>query len=248
MRIRRSVFLLISIIASGPLVQDAGAAVLTFTYDNLNLAIPDGSGLGLSNTHVVTTALNQIQSVKIKISVSGGLNGDYFIQLVGGSKNSILMNRVGKTATNDFGYADSGLNVQFSDAGASGDIHTYRTILFGNEATAIGGPLTGVWSPDGRTTDPDSVLNTDPRTSSLANFVGENPNGQWTLFIADLEGGDVGTLVSWELEIDAIPETSSAMICMLGLGAWAFRRPLRNRKNADHPWICAGPKASSTNS
>jgi subtilisin-like proprotein convertase family protein len=36
---------------------------------------------------------------------------------------------------------------------------------------------------------------------ALAAFRGEDPNGTWTLTIADDEGGDTGSLVQWQLEI-----------------------------------------------
>jgi hypothetical protein len=79
---------------------------------------------------------------------------------------------------------------QFSDGPpAAGDIHQYRFTLSGSETTPLGGPLTGIWTPDGRVVDPDLVLNTDPRTALLGSFNGLDPNGEWTLLIADLDTG-----------------------------------------------------------
>jgi subtilisin-like proprotein convertase family protein len=46
------------------------------------------------------------------------------------------------------------------------------------------------------------VLDTSARTAYLSNFNGLDPNGQWTLFIADLAAGDRATLVRWGLEIE----------------------------------------------
>ncbi|GAA5115411.1 PEP-CTERM sorting domain-containing protein [Luteolibacter yonseiensis] len=224
MRIRRFAPLLTSLLTSVILMEETDAAIITFNY-NVNQAIPDGSALGLSDTRTVITAYDQIQSVKVSIQVTGGMAGDYYVQLIGGSKNSVLMNRVGRTSTNSLGYSDSGFNVQFSDDAASGDVHTYRTTLFGNETTPLAGELGGVWAPDGRTTDPDAVLAADPRTSLLSNFTGMDPNGQWSLFLADMEGGDVGTLVSWQLEFDVVPEPRAAVLCLLATGIWLFRRP-----------------------
>src|SRR5438093_761494 len=54
---------------------------------------------------------------------------------------------------------------------------------------------------DGRTNSPLSVVNTDPRTALLDSFNGLNPNGEWVLFVADLEAGDIHTLDNWGLEI-----------------------------------------------
>src|SRR6185295_12338443 len=40
---------------------------------------------------------------------------------------------------------------------------------------------------------------------ALENYRGENPNGNWTLTITDDLGGDVGTLVRWDLNVTTIP-------------------------------------------
>jgi subtilisin-like proprotein convertase family protein len=39
--------------------------------------------------------------------------------------------------------------------------------------------------------------------ASMAAFIGEDPNGSWTLDIVDDAGGDAGTLVSWGLDVTA---------------------------------------------
>jgi hypothetical protein len=67
-----------------------------------------------------------------------------------------------------------------------------------------------------------------------------NPNGTWTLFIADLSGGEQSTLVSWSLDITAVPEPVNVA---LGIFAGVFlvvilarSRPVRNRV---HHWRVA---------
>ena len=55
---------------------------------------------------------------------------------------------------------------------------------------------------------------------SFANFNGLNPNGTWTLFIADLSAGDQSQLVSWDLNIIAVvPEPVNVA---LGIFAGVF--------------------------
>jgi subtilisin-like proprotein convertase family protein len=57
----------------------------------------------------------------------------------------------------------------------------------------------------------------------LSSFNGLNPNGSWTLFLADMSGGAVSTLQSWELDITgtaAVPEPAS--IIEAGLAALAI--------------------------
>ena len=68
----------------------------------------------------------------------------------------MLLNRVGRTASNPVGFADSGLDVSFDDAAANGDIHVYRAVT----NPPAGTPLTGTWQPDGRLADPAVVLDT----------------------------------------------------------------------------------------
>lgn len=88
-----------------------------------------------------------------------------------------------------------------------------------NVTTAIpisGGAVTGTYQPDGRATDPLTVLNTDARPAMLADFIGLDPNGNWTLFVADQNPGDTSTLQSWTLTIKAVPEPSAALLSLLG--------------------------------
>ena len=168
----------------------------------VNYTIPDGSPLGIVSSMNITTPIGSITNVKVTLNITNGYNGDLYAYLVHQSGFAILLNRVGKTVSNPFGYGDPGFNVTLDDAAANGDVHDYRVTLFGNAVTPIGGPLTGVWAPDGRNVNPLTVLDTDPRTALLGSFQGLDPNGQWTLFVADLSGGYTSTLVSWGLDIE----------------------------------------------
>ena len=81
-----------------------------------------------------------------------------------------------------------------------------------------GGQLTGSWQPDGRTISPLSAAASFDSASqiSLDAFNGHDPNGSWTLFIADVSaGGGQSQLTSWELDITAVPEPIN-----LALGAF----------------------------
>ena len=53
-----------------------------------------------------------------------------------------------------------------------------------------------------------------PETDTLSTFDGEDPNGTWTLTVADDASGDIGTLNGWELIIEAAP-TSQQMVQLL---------------------------------
>jgi PEP-CTERM motif-containing protein len=160
----------------------------------------------------------------VNLNVSGGFNGDYYAYLVHNGGFAVLLNRAGRTSGNHFGYSDSGLNVTFSD-GSPSDIHTYQNV------TPPASPLTGMWAPDGRNVDPASVLDTDPRTALLGSFNGQDPSGQWTVFISDVADGAQGSLVNWGLVITAVPEPSSAMLIFLGLAGFCACRPLFHRSS-----------------
>ena len=175
--------------------------LIASTNDVVNLRIPDGSPMGLANSVDVSTPIERITDVNVSLVVTGGFNGDLHAYLVHDSGHAVLLNRVGKTLANPSGYSDPGFNVIFDDHATNLDVHNYGVVLSGNPNTPLAGPLSGLWTPDGRDTDPALVLNTDPRPATLSAFTGLNPNGRWTLFIADVDSLYSSTLVSWSLEI-----------------------------------------------
>ena len=84
---------------------------------------------------------------------------------------------IGEIAGNSFGYDDHGFNITLRDDAAH-DVHTYRDFSI----PGAGLPLVGEWQPDARNGDPASAS----RSLFLSSFQGLDPNGQWTLFAADL--------------------------------------------------------------
>jgi subtilisin-like proprotein convertase family protein len=90
--------------------------------------------------------------------------------------------------------------------------------------------VTGTWLSDGRNVDPATVLDTSPRTATLSSFSGLNPNGDWTLFLSDLAGGNESVLVSWGITaVGAVPEPGAAFMMLAALPAiwWVVRRRRR---------------------
>jgi len=67
-------------------------------------------------------------------------------------------------------------------------------------------------------------------TSLLDSFNGSNPNGDWTLFLADLSGGDDSTLENWQLNIATVPEPSSGLLFAIGAFVFSIRRPELRRR------------------
>lgn len=202
----------------------AANSLVTMVSFSPNLAIPDGSTVGVADIRTVDSEIQVIQSVQVTLSISGGWNGDYYAYLRHGDGFSVLLNRVGVTADDSEGYGDSGVSVvTFADDAANGDVHVYQQV---NDPK--GGPLTGTWQPDGRNVNPGLVLDTTPRTTSLGSFQNLPASGNWTLFVADRSGGGTeGILTNWGMTITgAVPEPGSSAL-LLGAAALGMRRRRR---------------------
>lgn len=211
-------------------LSSAHAAVLV-TTDNVALAIPDGSSSGLSRNINVSTpsGLDTITSISVSVHVTAapgkvGFLGDLYIYLTNGSDYAVLYNRAGRSLTMPSGYSDDqSMDVVFSESAAN-DVHRYRNILTGSSTSPLTSALTGTWQPDGRATDPASVLDTDMRTAGLDSFVGAAADGNWSLFVADLSGGGEHQLVSWTLTMDTVPEPSALLLTLGALPLMMRRR------------------------
>jgi serine protease len=183
------------------------------------LEIPDGDA-----SKIAVTSADLVTSVTLTLVTSSGWNGDLYAYLEHNGVISVLLNRPGLTSSNSAGAASSGMNVTFSDA-ATVDVHTGLSNTFGTLAT-------GTFQPDGRAADPAEVLDSSPRTLSFSGFTGQVASGDWTLFIADVAGGETATLDSWSLSlttepagISAVPEaTTSLGLLALGAGGLLTRR------------------------
>jgi subtilisin-like proprotein convertase family protein len=187
-------------------VFHAGAQDYHYASDWV-LELPDGNGLGNFLQHQVSGLSGVVAQVTVTLDIEGTWTGDLYAYLSVGEGHAVLLNRVGKTIANPVGYGDRGFQVLFDDYAADGDIHQYRLSYQGAPPLSASGALLGTWAPDGRAVDPDLVLDTDPRTATLSALQGLNPNGTWTLFVADMMPGSVHVLKRWELNV----WTSSAL-------------------------------------
>lgn len=208
----------------------------TFTF-NPGLAIPDGDASGIFTQTLVSTPTMTIGSLSVSVDISaqsGSINnGDLYVTLAHESTPGVvdafvvLLNRPGKTASDPTGYYDNGLNVTFSSVAVGYDIHNYRlhvpTLNLGSDSTPLGGPLKGLWEADGRNVSADSVTDATPRTTSLNDFTGINPNGTWVLYMADLfkDSAGVASLNTWSLHVTPVPEPE-AVVVLSALGLLGF--------------------------
>lgn len=193
----------------------------------LNTVIPDGSISGVSSSLSVSGAFGAISDITVTLNVTGGNNGDLYAYLSYNGTLVTLLNRVGVTSGDAFGSSDAGFkNVTLASTGS--DVHL---------ASASGGVLSGSYLADGRQISPlsSSASFDGAGTVTLdASFGGQTPNGTWTLFFADLSGGDSSTLQGWSLDITAVPEPVSEALVIFGgvLAFWSvIWRRFRRRHN-----------------
>jgi subtilisin-like proprotein convertase family protein len=214
----KRVFLIAAIAAFAPLTQ---AAIQLGGDITVNQPIPDGSTSGLASVLTINNQAGTVSDLSVHLNISGSWNGDLYAYLTHDNGFSVLLNRPGRSSTEALGYGDAGMNVQFSQGAPN--IHTYQQTLGG----APNGPLTGTWSPDGRTVSPMAVNGTETPTALLSSFIGANPNGNWTLFVSDFNGGDLHQLVNWGIDFTPVPET----------GVWGFTAGLFVLSLAARNWL-----------
>ena len=148
MKTIKAIILLVLLAAVSPLLLQAQTTEsFTFTTNRL---VPQGNFSGLSDVRNVNSAVGKISALQVRLKITGEYNGDLYAYLRNTNGFVVLLNRVGKTAGNPYGYGDSGFNVTFQAGATNGDIHLYQNIT----TPADGSPLTGIWDVDGRTNDP----------------------------------------------------------------------------------------------
>jgi subtilisin-like proprotein convertase family protein len=192
----------------------SSAALFQFNSGEIRVAIPDANLTGWSSTVVFSDLPRTIQNVSVNLQISGGYNGDLYAYLWFDGKMVPLLNRVGVGSGSTFGSSTQGMNITLAD----GD---YINV---HDASSEVGPLTGTYNPDGRAISPLSAKGEFDANQfgsadlvKFSTFSGKNPNGAWTVFFADTAGGDQSQLVSWGLEINAVPEPANVALGICGL-------------------------------
>jgi len=172
----------------------SASATLSITYNTPNAIIPDGNPVGITSVATVSGAGPSLSSVGVTLNLSGGNIGDLVAYLSYDGTTVQLLNRPGLNNPSPLGYTGMSFTSPFSlsDSGTS-SIDSY-----GGTATS------GTYQP----------------SVAFSAFNGLNPNGNWTLFFADLSGGDganVTTLNGWSLDITAVPEPVNVALGVFGV-------------------------------
>lgn len=200
----------------------ANASAIVFSTNwTVGATVPDNNPSGLADTRTVSGLTDMlITDVSVNLNLTGGWNGDLFAYLTHGSGFVVLLDRVGYNNVGPLGYGDAGMNVTFTSS-ATANIHDYGGL------STFSSPPSGNWLPD------NSAI-TVASPGSLASFAGLDPNGTWTLFVADLSGGSISTLAGWGLDLNlvAIPEVETYVAAALAgfFGAFWLNRQIWGRK------------------
>lgn len=196
----------------------ATAAIYTSaSYSGPAYTVPDGNPNGVWSSIIVNGARPAVLDVTINLNITGGYNGDLYAYLSYNGQLVPLLNRVGVNSDNRFGADGSGMDVLLSDS-APVNIHA-----------AVNGFLNGNYRIDGQNLSPLSpAANFNANGGSITlnqTFGGINPNGTWTLFVADLVSSSGSSTVNgWTLNITAVPEPGIASLVVLGAIAFAGRQ------------------------
>jgi subtilisin-like proprotein convertase family protein len=179
------------------LCASSHGALYTFTGSTPNGGVvPDGNLSGWSSSLTVSGTAGSVTEVRVNLNISGGYNGDLYAYLSYNGTLVPLLTRVGTGGGDDFGFSTAGMTVTLADSGTI-NIHD------------IANPdLNGTYKPDGQVLNPGTLLPGGiSSTPTLGSFSSMDPNGTWTLFFADLSGGDQSTITGWSLDIiTAVPE------------------------------------------
>jgi hypothetical protein len=185
----------------------AFASVTTTYVFPAGVAVPDNSIIGLADTREIAGTAGPLQHLVVSLELADGWNGDLYAHIIHDSGFAVLLNRIGRTAAFTVGSGTSGLQAVFDDSAPS-DIHL---------VAPTSGIVAGIYQPDARTADPDTVTDSSTRSAFLGSFAGLNPNGRWTLFLADLSPGGTSTLTSWSLQVTTVPEPGAGLLTVGGM-------------------------------
>jgi hypothetical protein len=185
-----------------PLIPAISSAALSVQTSVIPMTIPGNDPRGCTSVVSISHPLTVISSVEVLIDKSGGWSGDVYAYLAHGDSFSVLLNRPGRSAMKPDGFGATSMLVSLGGSNLP-DVHT---------AIPDTGHVTGAYAVDGRNVDPPLVSEVNARSAFWDSFDGLAPNGQWTLFIADMAAGNTMILNAWSLRVEAAPEPSLPLL------------------------------------
>lgn len=199
----------------------ASNASATLYTQSTSQTITDGSSVGVTSTINVTGVGGTASSgdnVSVVLNLSGGNIGDLIAYLTFSGTTVQLMNRPGVTIGNPLGYTGN------------------SSFVF-SPVTLVDGSYTSVDSYGGGSITTATSFNPTSGSMGFQAFNGlSSAAGNWTLFFADMSGGDganVTTLNSWSLDITAVPEPINAALGIFaGVVLFAWILKFSSRKSA----------------
>lgn len=173
-----------------------------FTTGDAPIAIADSTGTtGTCQTINVAASTPITTDVAVEMTAAHSWIGDLTVEVTSPSATVVtVMNRPGRLGA---GAGDS------SDLVATNPIRFDDGASSGVSAEDMGNTIDGVMDvclSDGICSFIPAPQPTDTpiagQGTALADFVGENAQGNWTLCVGDSAGGDTGTLTAWRLGVN----------------------------------------------
>jgi subtilisin-like proprotein convertase family protein len=194
-------------------------------------------------TMTVGVVLGSLRPVEAALSFSNGGSGMNYSVTDSGLSQVIPDNNPSGVGYS-INFANTGLSVNNISVtlnlsgGYNGDIYAYlshgsqiSTLLNNNPAVSGSGfnitLVEGTGNPI--PTGGSGILTGSSYTAytDLATFNSTDPNGNWTLFFADLNPGDTSTLNSFSIALTAVPEPITIALPIFGglmITTWIVRR------------------------
>lgn len=187
---KNNLIAILGLVACGLALGLANAsATLSYSYSGTGQTITDGSSVGITSIATVSgpgVVASSGDNVSVTLNLTGGNLGDLYSYLSYNGHVVVLLNRPG-TGGNPLNLGVQGSS-SYSFAGTLAD--GYSTSVDASGGTS------GSYQASGGAT-------------AFQTFNGLTAAGNWTLFFADLSGGDganTTTLTGWTLNITAVPE------------------------------------------
>ncbi len=182
-----------------------GHSATSFTNTNSITIVDFAPASPYPATNVVSGLDGVINKVTVSVSNLAHTSlSDVVLLLVGPTgQKEVLMNDVA------FHLSVTNLSLTFDDAAV-------------NSLPASSVPTNGTYKPTVLAAAPNfpAPAPAGPYTSSLSDFIGTNPNGNWLLYVLDDVGGDSGAIVKgWSLTINSTAPVQPSADLAVGLTA-----------------------------